>query len=142
MASRQTFCMIKPDAFQSDTVSDILLEILKDGFKIRGIKITMLTKAKAEEFYKVHRGKEFYERLTTFMSTGPVMAMVLEKENAVESLRELIGKTNPEEAEKGTIRHRFGSTTTQNAIHAADSAEHAQEEWSFFFSKRELYSKG
>jgi nucleoside-diphosphate kinase len=104
--------MIKPDAFKNDTVSDILLEILKAGFKIRGIKITMLTKAKAEEFYDIHKGKEFFDRLTTFMSSGPVMAMVLEKPDAVESLRKLIGKTNPAEAEEGTIRNRFGTDTT------------------------------
>jgi nucleoside-diphosphate kinase len=131
--------MIKPDAFKNDTVSDILLEILKAGFKIRGIKITMLTKAKAEEFYDIHKGKEFFDRLTTFMSSGPVMAMVLEKPDAVESLRKLIGKTNPAEAEEGTIRNRFGTDTTHNSVHAADSYEHAEREWSFFFSKREIY---
>jgi len=131
--------MIKPDAFKSDTVSDILLEILKAGFKLRGIKITMLTKSKAEQFYDIHRGKEFFDRLTTFMSSGPVMAMVLERDDAVSSLRKLIGKTDPAQAEEGTIRRKYGTNTTYNAIHAADSNENAEREWSFFFSKREIY---
>ncbi|HOK61560.1 nucleoside-diphosphate kinase [Tenuifilum sp.] len=139
MNTRFTFCMIKPDAFKSDTVSDILLDILKAGFKIRGIKITMLTKSKAEQFYDIHQGKEFFDRLTTFMSSGPVMAMVLERPDAVESLRKLIGKTDPAQADEGTIRKKFGSDTTHNAVHAADSYENAEREWSFFFSKREIY---
>ncbi len=139
MNTRFTFCMIKPDAFKNDSVSDILLEILKAGFKIRGIKITMLTKGKAEQFYDIHQGKDFFDRLTSFMSSGPVMAMVLERPDAVESLRALIGKTDPAQAAEGTIRRKFGTDTTHNAVHAADSYENAEREWSFFFSKREIY---
>ena len=139
MNTRFTFCMIKPDAFKNDCVSVILCEILKAGFKVRGIKITMLTKAKAEQFYDIHRGKDFFDKLTTYMSSGPVMAMVLEKPEAVEALRKLVGKTNPEEADEGTIRRRFGVNTTQNAVHASDSYENAEHEWGFFFSKREIY---
>lgn len=139
MNTRFTFCMIKPDSFKKDCVSDILHEILKAGFKIRGIKITMLTKGKAEQFYDIHQGKEFFDRLTTFISSGPVMAMVLERANAVETLRELIGKTDPAQATEGTIRKLYATNTTQNAIHASDSYENAEREWSFFFSKREIY---
>lgn len=139
MNTRFTFCMIKPDSFKKDCVSDILLELLKAGFKVRGIKITMLTKSKAEQFYDIHHGKEFFDRLTTFISSGPVMAMVLERANAVETLREVIGKTDPAQAADGTIRKLYGTNTTFNAIHASDSYENAEREWSFFFSKREIY---
>ena len=87
----------------------------------------------------IHQGKEFFDRLTTFISSGPVMAMVLERANAVETLRELIGKTDPAQAAEGTIRKLYATNTTQNAIHASDSYENAEREWSFFFSKREIY---
>ncbi len=134
-----TFSMIKPDSFKNGHTSDILFEILKADFKLKAIKITMLTLDKAEEFYSEHRGKEFFERLTCFMSSGPVMALILEKPDAVNEFRKLIGNTNPEKAEEGTIRHKYGTSTTFNAVHGADSPEHAQREWSFFFSKREIY---
>lgn len=139
MENNLTFSMIKPDAFKKGVTSDILFEILKDDFKLRAIKVTMLTLDKAEEFYSEHRGKEFFERLTCFMSSGPVMALILEKNDAINEFRKLIGNTNPEKAEEGTIRHKYGTTTTFNAVHGADSSEHAQREWSFFFSKREIY---
>lgn len=139
MNTRFTFSMIKPDSFKNDCVSEILLEILKAGFKIRGIKITMLTKSKAEQFYDVHKGKDFFDKLTTFISSGPVMAMVLERADAVDTLRKVIGKTDPSQAEEGTIRKLYGTNTTYNAIHASDSYENAEREWSFFFSKREIY---
>ena len=134
-----TFAMIKPDAFKNGHTSEILYEILKAGFKLRAIKITMLTREKAEQFYTEHRGKEFFERLTSFMSSGPVMALILEKPDAVNEYRKLIGNTVPEKAEEGTIRKKYGTSTTQNAVHGADSFEHAEREWSFFFSKREIY---
>ncbi|MGE0078176.1 MAG: nucleoside-diphosphate kinase [Bacteroidales bacterium] len=139
MNTRFTFCMIKPDSFKKDCVSQILQEILKAGFKIRGIKITVLTKDKAEQFYDIHQGKEFFDKLTEFISSGSVMAMILEKDKAVESLRELIGKTDPTQAAEGTIRKVYATSTTQNAIHASDSYENAEREWSFFFSKQEIY---
>ncbi|MCB8964157.1 MAG: nucleoside-diphosphate kinase [Bacteroidales bacterium] len=139
MNTRFTFCMIKPDSFKKDCVSDILLLILKAGFKVRGIKITMLTQGKAEQFYDIHRGKDFFDKLTAFISSGPVMAMVLERANAVETLREVIGKTDPAQAADGTIRKLYGTNTTFNAIHASDSYENAEREWCFFFSKREIY---
>lgn len=134
-----TFAMIKPDTFKKDHTSDILLEILQAGFKIRAIKITMLTLEKAEQFYEEHRGKEFFSRLTAFMSSGPVMALILEKPNAVEEFRKLIGKTDPQQAAEGTIRKKYAASTTHNAVHGADSPEHAEREWSFFFSKREIH---
>lgn len=139
MEGNLTFSMIKPDSFKNGHTSDILLEILKAGFKLRAIKITMLTLEKAEQFYEEHRGKEFFERLTCFMSSGPVMALILEKPDAVNEFRKLIGNTNPEKAEEGTIRKKYGTTTTFNAVHGADSSDHAQREWSFFFSKREIH---
>ena len=139
MEGTLTFAMIKPDTFKNDHTSDILLEILKAGFRIRAIKITMLTLEKAEQFYSEHRGKEFFERLTLFMSSGPVMALILEKPDAVNEYRKLIGKTDPEKAEEGTLRKKYGTSTTQNAVHGADSPEHAEREWSFFFSKREIH---
>lgn len=139
MEKEMTFSMIKPDSFKKGVTSDILLQILEAGFKLRGIKVTMLTLDKAEEFYSEHRGKEFFERLTCFMSSGPVMALILEKENAVNDFRKLIGNTDSEKAAEGTIRHKYGTNTTFNAVHGADSVEHAQREWSFFFSKREIY---
>lgn len=139
MKGNLTFSMIKPDSFKKGVTSEILYEILKAGFKLRAIKVTMLTHEKAEQFYEEHRGKEFFERLTKFMSSGPVMALILEKPDAVNEFRKLIGNTNPEKAEEGTIRHKYGTTTSFNAVHGADSAEHAEREWSFFFSKREIY---
>lgn len=139
MEKEMTFSMIKPDSFKKGVTSDILLQILEAGFKLRAIKVTMLTLDKAEEFYSEHRGKEFFERLTCFMSSGPVMALILEKENAVNDFRKLIGNTDSSKAAEGTIRHKYGTNTTFNAVHGADSVEHAQREWSFFFSKREIY---
>jgi len=139
MEGKLTFAMIKPDSFKKDHTSEILLEILKAGFKLRAIKITMLTLEKAEQFYAEHRGKEFFERLTKFMSSGPVMALILEKPDAVNEYRKLIGKTDPKQAEEGTIRKKYGTDTTHNAVHGADSFEHAEREWSFFFSKREIH---
>lgn len=139
MNSNLTFAMIKPDSFKKGCTSEILHEILGAGFKLRAIKITMLTRGKAEEFYAEHRGKEFFDRLTQFISSGPVMALILEKPNAVEEFRKLIGKTDPDLAAEGTIRKKFATNTTQNAVHGADSPEHAEREWSFFFSKREIY---
>jgi len=139
MEENLTFAMIKPDSFKNGHTSEILLEILKAGFKLRAIKITVLTRDKAEQFYEEHRSKEFFEQLTTFMSSGPVMALILEKPDAVNEYRKLIGKTDPEKAEEETIRKKYGTSTTQNAVHGADSPEHAQREWSFFFSKKEIY---
>ena len=139
MEGKLTFAMIKPDTFKNDHTSEILFEILKAGFKIRAIKVTMLTRDKAEQFYSEHRGKEFFDRLTTFMSSGPVMPLILEKPDAVNEFRKLIGKTDPAEAQEGTIRKKYGTSTSLNAVHGADSFEHAEREWGFFFSKREIH---
>ena len=139
MEKEMTFSMIKPDSFKKGVTSDILLQILEAGFKLRGIKVTMLTLDKAEEFYSEHRGKEFFERLTCFMSSGPVMALILEKENAVEDYRKLIGATNPANAEEGTIRKIFAINLQENAVHGSDSDENAIIESDFFFSKTERF---
>ena len=139
MDERHTFTMLKPDSVQNGHIGEILWMINCAGFKIRALKMTSLSINEAQIFYQVHRGKEFFEKLTSFMTSGPVVAMVLEKDNAVEEFRKFIGATNPEKADEGTIRKKFGTNTTINAIHAADSPENAKREAAFFFSEREIF---
>ena len=112
--------------------------IEKEGFEIVGIKKTHLTEKQAESFYKVHKGKPFYEKLVKFMTSGAVVALALKKENAVSDFRSLIGSTNPENAEEGTIRKKYAKSVTVNAVHGSDSNENALLESSFFFSKLDL----
>lgn len=136
---RYTFTMLKPDSIRNEHIGEILCMINSAGFKIRALKMTSLSKKEAESFYEMHRGKEFYERLTTFMSSGPVVAIVLEKNNAIAEFRKFVGSTDPLKADEGTVRKRFGTNTTVNAIHAADSPENVVRESGFFFSSREVY---
>ncbi len=131
--------MIKPTAFKKSYTGAILNKILEEGFQIKAMKLTRLTKEQAGDFYAVHRGKPFYESLVEFMSSGPVVAMILEKENAVEAFRNFIGATNPEQAAEGTIRKLYGTSLQQNAVHGSDSDENAQIESGFFFSKLEKF---
>ncbi len=140
--STRTLAIIKPDAVRRNVVGEIISMITQAGFRITGMKLVQLTKAQAESFYEVHRGRPFFEELTRFMSSGPVVVMVLEKEGAVESFRELIGATDPRQAAPGTIRHRFGSSIGENAIHGSDSPESAEREIAFFFSVTELVDHG
>jgi nucleoside-diphosphate kinase len=136
----RTFAMIKPDAVNNGHSGKILDRIINAKFKILGIKIIRMTKQQAEGFYSIHSEKPFFEDLTSFMSSGKTFVLALEKENAVESWRNTIGATNPEEAEKGTIRKDFASSLSENAVHGADSDKNALIEIGFFFSEAELIS--
>ena len=126
--------MIKPDAFSSGYTGAILQLIESAGFKIIAMKVTRLSEAKAGEFYAVHKERPFYGELVQFMSSGPIVAAILEKDNAVEDFRKLIGATNPANAEEGTIRKKFARSVGENAIHGSDSNENAKIEGDFFFS--------
>lgn len=136
----RTFAMIKPDAINNGHSGKILDRIINAKFKIIGIKMIRMTKRQAEGFYSIHSEKPFFEDLTSFMSSGKTLVLALEKENAVESWRNTIGATNPEEAEKGTIRKDFASSLSENAVHGADSDKNALIEIGFFFSEAELIS--
>ncbi len=132
--SNRTFTMIKPDAFKKGYSGAILDRIIKEGFKIKALKMLHLSKDKAGEFYAIHRERPFYGELVEFMSSGPIIAAILEKENAVDTFRKLIGATNPAAAEEGTIRKLFASSVGENAIHGSDSDDNAAIETAFFFS--------
>jgi nucleoside-diphosphate kinase len=136
----RTFTLIKPRAFEKNFSVPILHELYKAGFDIKAIKTIQLNRSQAEKFYSVHKDKPFFSSLIEFMISGPVMAVLLEKEtNAVESLREVMGKTDPEEASEGTIRKKYGIDKQKNSIHGSDSQENAQKEIQFFFSEHEIY---
>ena len=137
MSGRLTFTMIKPSAVDRQYTGPILNMINEAGFRIIAMKMTKMTVRQAEEFYAVHRGKPFYESLVKFMSSGPIVAAILEKENAVEEYRKLIGATNPANAAEGTIRKKFAESVEKNAVHGSDSDENAIMECDFFFSKTE-----
>ena len=137
--SNTTFTMIKPDAVQNGRVGAILEKITTAGFVIRGLKMTQISQREAEAFYDVHKERPFFRELVTFMTSGPIVAAVLEKENAVADFRALIGSTNPEEAAEGTIRKLFAESVGRNAIHGSDSDENANIECAFHFSSREIY---
>ena len=135
--SNRTFTIIKPDALANGHSGAILDIILKAGFKMIALKMTLLTPEKAGEFYAVHSQRPFYGELVEFMSRGPIIAAILEKENAVADFRKLIGATDPAKADKGTIRQLFAASLGENAIHGSDSDENAQAEGDFFFSNLE-----
>ena len=131
--------MIKPDATENGHTGAILEMINKSGFRIVALKMLFLSSEKAGAFYEVHEERPFYGELVEFMSRGPITAAILEKENAVEDFRKLIGATNPANAEEGTIRKRFAASVGENAIHGSDSDENAAIEGNFFFSKLEQF---
>lgn len=131
--------MIKPDAFGDGNSGAIIKMIEEAGFSIKAMKLTKLSSAKAGGFYAVHKERPFYQDLIKYMSSGPIIAMVLEKDNAVADFRKLIGATNPAEAAEGTIRKQFAKSIEANAIHGSDSDENALIEGSFFFSELEKY---
>lgn len=139
MANYQTFTMIKPDAVENGHIGAILEKINASGFRIAAMNMTRLSRKDAEEFYAVHRERPFFGELVDYMTSGPIVAAVLEKENAVEDFRKLIGATNPEEAEEGTIRKLYATSIAANAIHGSDSDENAEIEGSFFFAKRDRH---
>jgi nucleoside-diphosphate kinase len=139
MASNLTFTMIKPDAVAAGHIGAILAQINKAGFKIVALKYTKLSPEKAGEFYAIHSERGFFGELVEFMSSGPIIAAVLEKENAVEDFRTLIGATDPAKAAPGTIRALFAKNIGENAVHGSDSDENALIEASFHFSKMEIF---
>lgn len=139
MATNRTFTMIKPDAVEANNIGSILAMITEAGFKIVALKYTKLSEAQAGSFYEVHKERPFYGELVEFMSRGPIVAAILEKDNAVEDFRKLIGATNPAQAEEGTIRKRFAKSIGENAVHGSDSDENAAIEGNFFFSQLERF---
>lgn len=139
MATNKTFTMIKPDAYAAGNAGAITKIIEENGFKIKAMKLTKLSEERAGEFYAVHSARPFYKDLVAYMSSGPIVAMILEKDNAVESFRKLIGATNPAEAAPGTIRNLFAKSIEANAIHGSDSDENAAIEGNFFFSNLEKF---
>lgn len=139
MSGQLTFTMIKPDAVEDGHIGAILAKITEGGFKIKALKLTQLTVADAKKFYEVHSERPFYGELVEFMSRGPIVAAVLEKDNAVEDFRTLIGATNPENAAEGTIRKLFARSVGENAVHGSDSDENALIEAQFHFSGREIF---
>ena len=136
--SNLTFGIIKPDAVKKGHSGKIIDRILSNGFKIRGMKLIHQTRKEAEGFYAVHAERPFFGELTEFMSSAPCVVMALEKENAVKAWRDLMGATNPAEAEEGTLRKDFAGSIGENAVHGSDSDENAAIEISYFFSKLEL----
>lgn len=134
----RTLCIIKPDAVRKNVVGEIVAMLTGAGFRILGMKMLLLSKYDAGEFYAVHKERPFYNDLVEFMMSGPVVTIALEKENAVADYRKLIGATDPAEAEEGTVRKRFASSKGENAVHGSDSVENGRNEVAFFFAEREL----
>lgn len=134
-----TLTMIKPDAVADGHTGKIIDMIIQAGFKIQAMKLTRLSKEKAEEFYAIHKERPFFGELVAFMTEGPIVAAVLEKDNAVEDFRKLIGATNPEKADAGTIRKLFAKNIERNAVHGSDSDANAEIEASFHFSGLERF---
>ena len=137
MKTNRTFTMIKPDAVENEYIGPIIEKITASGFKIVALKLKKLSIEDAQEFYSIHKGKPFFDELTAFMSSGPIVAAVLEKENAVEDFRALIGATNPENAAEGTIRKLYATSLSFNAVHGSDSNENAAIESAFHFTDKE-----
>ncbi len=133
-----TFTMIKPDAVRAHKEAEILKHLTDAGFRIVALRMRKMSRAEAEKFYAVHRDKPFFGTLVEFMTSGPVVAAVLEKENAVPELRKTVGATDPAEAAEGTVRRLFGTNKTMNAIHASDSDENARYEWAIHFADDDL----
>ncbi len=139
MATNRTFTMIKPDGVENGHIGAILEKITASGFKIVALKKTQMTKADAESFYAVHNERPFFGELVEFMTRGPIVAAILEKENAVADFRTLIGATNPADAAEGTIRQLYATSMGENAVHGSDSDENAAIEGAFHFSGREMF---
>lgn len=138
MSGKRTFTMIKPDAVQNGHIGNILADIQKAGFSIVAMKYTRLSREEAGKFYEVHKERPFYGELVDYMSSGPIVAAILEKVDAVASFRQVIGATDPSKAEEGTIRRKYAQSIAANAIHGSDSDENAAIEGAFFFSGREI----
>lgn len=138
MATNRTFTMIKPEAVAAGHTGKILDMIIEAGFKIKALKLTTLSKERAGEFYEVHKERPFYGELVDYMSSGPIVAAILEKENAMADFRTLIGATDPSEAADGTIRKAFAKSKAENAVHGSDSDENAELEGKFHFAANEI----
>ena len=139
MATNRTFTMVKPDAVEKGHIGAILEKIASSGFRIVAMKLTQMTKADAKEFYGIHKERPFFNELVDYMTRGPIVAAILEKDNAVDDFRTLIGATNPAEAAEGTIRKIYANSITENSIHGSDSDENAAIEGAFHFSGREMF---
>lgn len=139
MATNRTFTMIKPDAVEAGNIGGILNMITEAGFRIVSLKLTQLTTADAQQFYAVHKERPFFGELVEFMTRGPIVAAILEKDNAVEAFRTLIGATNPADAAEGTIRKKYAKSIGENAVHGSDSDENAAIEGAFHFAGREQF---
>ncbi len=139
MTTNRTFTMLKPDAVEKGHIGAILNKINEAGFRIVAVKMTQMTRQDAEQFYAVHKERPFFGELVSFMTRGPIVAAILEKNNAVEDFRILIGSTNPENAAEGTIRKLFATSMGENAVHGSDSDENAAIEGAFHFSGREMF---
>jgi nucleoside-diphosphate kinase len=139
MNSDFTFSIIKPNSVRTGKTGPILAMIGEGGFEIAALRMVKMTQPQAEAFYSVHKGKSFYEGLVEFMSSGPVVVMILKHKNAVEEFRKLIGATDPAKAEPGTIRKTFAVSVQMNAVHGSDSVENAIKEANFFFSETERF---
>lgn len=138
MSGNRTFTMLKPDTVESNNIGNVTQMITDAGFVIKAMKLTQLSKDQAKEFYSVHKERPFYGELVKYMTSGPIVAAVLEKDNAVEDFRNLIGSTDPSEAEEGTIRKKYAESKGRNAVHGSDSDENAQIEADFHFNKEDL----
>jgi nucleoside-diphosphate kinase len=137
MAGKITLTMFKPDAVEGGNMGNILQMILEAGFEVKAMKLTQLTRERAEKFYEVHAERPFYGELVDYMTSGPIVAAILSKENAVPDFRALIGATDPAEAEEGTIRKKYAESKGRNAVHGSDSDENAMLESDFHFSETE-----
>ena len=140
MKTNRTFTMLKPDSIEDGYMIPILNKISESGFKITALKYKKMNREEAQEFYSIHSEKPFFNDLINFITRGPIVAAVLEKDNAVEDFRKLIGSTDPNEAEEGTIRKSFARSKGENAVHGSDSDENANVEISFHFDKTEIFS--
>ena len=140
MKTNRTFTMLKPDSIEDGYMLPILNKISESGFKIIALKYKKMNREEAQEFYSIHSEKPFFNDLINFITRGPIVAAVLEKDNAVEDFRKLIGSTDPNEAEEGTIRKSFARSKGENAVHGSDSDENANVEISFHFDKTEIFN--
>ena len=140
MAYERTLAILKPDCVRKNLIGAVLTRIQKAGFDVCALKMVNMTKAEAEGFYAVHEGKPFFDELTDFMSSGPCVPVVLEKDKAIADFRELIGATNPEEADEGTIRSDYADSIGENIVHGSDSVENGLKEASYFFPNHEIVS--
>jgi len=136
--SNRTLAILKPDCVRKNLIGQVITKITEAGFKIKGMKMVRLTNESAGGFYEIHKEKPFFNDLLAYMTSGPCVPIALEKENAVEDFRKLIGATNPEQAEEGTIRKLYAESIEQNIVHGSDSDENAAKEISHFFSRKEL----